>query len=496
MNSSLPRPPSSYDSMSSHQSKQSSLKNETSSMYDHNKSSRSMIDPMSGDQPQISNSYHSMMQPSVYGSQSMSPYPNHSRYDQPPPHSLQSSQYGISSELSNSSYNTSDHDSGMHYDPYNIDNGLGMPPHQTMSEYRESQANLQQSGGVPPDYPPADPYAANFDDYETTSKRKGKGRPKKDNATPKKERKPRQPRSQATRGRGRGRGSKAMMDHIPLPGMMSHEYGGSPINYGGPPPPPPLGPGQSMNDPVDMYGSNNMDMYGSHPSVLSSSASKVPSSNSILPVTPPTVNSSVLPHHQHPPPNSELISSSYGSKPASISAVPSLPTMNQSNSYHMAATPPSLNAMNSRSPIAPMSTTVPPSSLPLQPPPHPPPSISTNRVNYDSIPMADNSSSYNYVNDEPKVPTVSSDQQSSTSPIVCDNKDLMSNNSNNLEQTTTTTTKSLVPTPYQDSNFLIDSGSSTSEMNKDNITNQTSDQNGQLASVPVTPSSLPSIPLE
>src|SRR5699024_1034886 len=119
-----------------------------------------------------------------YPNQPMPGYQS-SRFDQP--HSMPN-QYGMSSELSNSSYSTEQHDS-MIYDPYNIDN-IGMaPPHQSMSEYRESQASLQQSGAA--DY--NDPYAANFDDYETTTKRKGKGRPKKDPATTvKKERKPRQ----------------------------------------------------------------------------------------------------------------------------------------------------------------------------------------------------------------------------------------------------------------------------------------------------------------
>ena len=101
-----------------------------------------------------------------------------------------------------------DHDSGMMYDAYGME---GMVPSQ-MGEYGGGH---RDSGG---DYGPIDPYSANFDDSfgEPPTKRKGKGRPKKDPNEPKKERKPRQPRAPRGSGRGRGRGKQnSLGDRMP-----------------------------------------------------------------------------------------------------------------------------------------------------------------------------------------------------------------------------------------------------------------------------------------
>lgn len=412
--------PPTYENLSSQ--KQSSLKNDTS-IYDHNKNSRSVIDSMAADvnsqQSQLSNSYHSMMQ--SYSNQPMSSYPNQSRFEQP--HSMPSSQYGISSN----SYNT-DHDTSMIYDPYNIDNSLGIPPHQTMSEYRESQANLQQSGGG--DYPQNDPYAANFDDYETTSKRKGKGRPKKDSSAPKKERKPRQPRTPTARGRGRGRGSKATMEQISLPGMMT-DYDQPPVGYV-----TPTLPG-AHNESMEMY-SNNLDMYSS--STTLNTANKMPSSNPMLTTLSPSINS-VLP--QQPSINELVPPSTYVTKPPTPAASVQ---MNQNTNSHMTGSlPPPAPAALSRSPIPPQlpATTTPIMSVP----------------NYDSMPE---SNAYtNYVNDT-KVPV--SDQPTipnTTTSTVCDSKDLVSNES----------TKTMV-SPFEETNFLVDSTSI-----KDDAANTTNNVN-------------------
>lgn len=420
--------PPTYENLSSQ--KQSSLKNDTS-IYDHSKNSRSVIDSMSADvnsqqQSQLSNSYHSMMQ--SYGNQSMSTYPNQSRFEQP--HSMPSSQYGISSN----SYNT-EHDASMIYDPYNIDNGLGIPPHQTMSEYRESQANLQQSGGG--DYPQSDPYAANFDDYETTSKRKGKGRPKKDSSAPKKERKPRQPRTPTARGRGRGRGSKAAMEQISLPGMMT-DYDQPSVGYG-----TPTLPG-SHNESMDMY-ANNLDMYGS-PATLNT-ANKMPSTNPMLTTLSPSINS-VLPQ---PPSISELVPpSTYGAKPPPVTTTPV--QMNQTNNSHLTGSlpppppPPAAPAALSRSPIPPQlpATTTPIMGVPS---------------NYDAV-IPENNAYTNYVNDT-KVPVSDQPTIPNTTSTVCDNKDLVSNES----------TKTMVPS-YEDTNFLVDSTSI-----KDDAANNTTNNN-------------------
>lgn len=269
-NSSQSYPGSTYDSMSNQ--KQSSSKNDSHS-YDRSKNSMDM-NSSSGQQSQLtslnSNSYHSMMQQPYPG------YPGQSRFDP------MSSQYNMSSDSSGYP-GSNDQSSSMMYDPYNIDNSLAMPPHQTMSEYRESQANMSSGNN---DFSQNDPYAANFDDYETTSKRKGKGRPKKDtSAMPviKKERKPRAPRAPSTRGsgRGRGRGRSSMTGHLHMPGMMS-DYGDSGLYA------PPIMPPMS-NESMDMYNSN-VDMYSSPQMV----PNKLMSPNHMMPGNPPS-SSSMMP---------------------------------------------------------------------------------------------------------------------------------------------------------------------------------------------------------
>ncbi|KPM07329.1 Kismet-like protein, partial [Sarcoptes scabiei] len=395
-----------YDSMST-----SKPKNDQT-LYDRNKSNRSLMDSITGNGDQITNSYHSMIQPS-FGSQSMSPYGTQSRFD-PSPHSIQTSQYGglSSSELSNSTYGTGSehHNPSMIYDPYNIDNSLGIPPHQTMSEYRESQANLQ-SGVNPNEYPQNDPYAANFDDYETTSKRKGKGRPKKDASTPKKERKPRQPKIQSVRGRGRGRGAKSTLDHqtsaLPL-GMMQSDYGGPDSVTGYGPTPSSLSCSSTPNDSMDIYG--NAEIFGQNRNSLNSAPSEMSSSatNPMLSASQSNLNSSVSPQ------NCDLMSSDYNSKPSTQLSTP-IPSLSQTNSSHITSSISNSSNMNSRSPILP-SSQIPQSLIP---------STATSQSSTPSLqpttPQAITDTPFgDYLGDSAKMST-SIDDQSIHNNNLCDN---------------------------------------------------------------------------
>ncbi|KAI1285481.1 Chromodomain-helicase-DNA-binding protein 7 [Halotydeus destructor] len=104
-------------------------------------------------------------------------------------------------------------------------------PH--MGEYSGEMSDM---GGMPP-------YASPYDDTfasEPPTKRKGKGRPKKDPNEPKKEKKPRQPRTpKSPRGRGRGRGASVNMgDRMPPPPQPPPDFGG----YGLPPDHPSMYP--------------------------------------------------------------------------------------------------------------------------------------------------------------------------------------------------------------------------------------------------------------
>ena len=105
--------------------------------------------------------------------------------------------------------------------------GLGPGP---SSEYTGEMGDMGMG------YQPS-PYDETFSS-EPPTKKKGKGRPKKDPAEPKKEKKPRQPRVPKT-PRGRGRGGRANMgDRMPPPQSLSHEYGDSGGGYGMPGMPP------------------------------------------------------------------------------------------------------------------------------------------------------------------------------------------------------------------------------------------------------------------
>lgn len=173
-----------------------------------------------------------------------------------------------------------DHDSGMMYDAYGME---GMVPSQ-MGEY----GGHRDSAG---DYGPIDPYSANFDDSfgEPPTKRKGKGRPKKDPNEPKKERKPRQPRAPRGTGRGRGRGKQNnlgdRMAPMPPSAMMGPpDY--DPSNFGMPP------------ENMDMYGH---EMYG-QPMPLSQQQQSQQMNASMSPMgVPPLPPLPPIQHQQQPP---------------------------------------------------------------------------------------------------------------------------------------------------------------------------------------------------
>ncbi|XP_054164988.1 chromodomain-helicase-DNA-binding protein 7-like isoform X2 [Oppia nitens] len=232
-------------------------------------------------------SYHPMMHQQPVHHQSYPPQPQMANYQ----NSYDGMNYDINNmnsvtgDMSQSSSMNSgpygDHDSMM-YDNYGMDN---MVPQQ-MGDYHRDQ-----SGG---DYGQIDPYSANFDDSfgEPPTKRKGKGRPKKDPNEPKKERKPRQPRAPRGTGRGRGRGSKAnnnMSDRLAaMPPMMPPEYD---PNFGMPP------------ENMDMYGH---DMYSqpmppTQQSAIPSQQSQIMSSMS-GPMQPSPQHQQSLQPQQAPPP--------------------------------------------------------------------------------------------------------------------------------------------------------------------------------------------------
>lgn len=118
------------------------------------------------------------------------------------------------------------------------------PPGAPMGDY----------GAPPPGHMPMHPYDPYDDTFaqEPSTKRKGKGRPKKDPSEPKKEKKPRAPRApRGTRGRGRGARATGEPRMPPPPPMGMHE--GYDPNY------PPIG-----MEPGSMYGPPPGMMQATH----------------------------------------------------------------------------------------------------------------------------------------------------------------------------------------------------------------------------------------
>lgn len=141
--------------------------------------------------------------------------------------------YDMSSEMGNqmSSYGgqpdqRSMYDqSGYGHAPPGMDNMVGSDQGQ-MGDYSGEMGDMSSMQYQPSPYD--EPFSS-----EPPTKKKGKGRPKKDPSEPKKEKKPRQPRTpKAPRGRGRGGRGAAMGDRMPPP---PNEYGAPEGPYGMPP---------------------------------------------------------------------------------------------------------------------------------------------------------------------------------------------------------------------------------------------------------------------
>lgn len=148
-----------------------------------------------------------------------------------------------------------------------------MMSHSANSMGGEYAGEMGDMGGM--GYQPS-PYDEPFSS-EPPTKKKGKGRPKKDPAEPKKEKKPRQPRVPKA-PRGRGRGARANVgDRMPPP-PLPHEYGDSsgpgPSPYGMPGMPP---------DPSDMFG-----------------PPPPPPHHHMHPLAPPAAGAHSLPPHMSP----------------------------------------------------------------------------------------------------------------------------------------------------------------------------------------------------
>ena len=321
-----------------------------------------MMGPGVGPPPPPHHPYHQMMhqhsQQQVH--QSYPPQPQMANYQNSydPSVGMNYEMNAVTGDMSQSSGMNAgpygDHDSGMLYDTYGME---GMVPSQ-MGEY----GHRDPAG----DYGPIDPYSANFDDSfgEPPTKRKGKGRPKKDPNEPKKERKPRQPRAPRGSGRGRGRGKQnnlgdRMPPMPPQPMMGPPDYD---PNFGMPP------------ENMDMYGH---DMYGP-PMPPSQQSALGPHQSQPIPSMPPMGGPPPLPlpppiHHHHqqqqqqqhvqqqaPPPPPP---------PASQSPPPQQPpqTNNCQQSMQNMSTHPSLPELESQ----PQNET--PIVSPATPPPPPPP---------------------------------------------------------------------------------------------------------------------------
>ncbi len=219
--------------------------------------------------------HHQMMHQQLHQPYPTQQMPNYSNSYDP---GLNYELNAVTSDLSQSSAPYGEHDSSMMYDSYGMDNMV--PPQ--MADYHRDSADFM------------DPYsAANFDDSygEPPTKRKGKGRPKKDPNEPKKERKPRQPRAPRGSGRGRGRGNKNnMSDRLPpMPPMIPPEYDGS---YGMP------------SENMDIY--SQSDIYGQQmpPSTQSPISQSHQQSIPTMPLTPqaPPQQQQQQPPPQPPPP--------------------------------------------------------------------------------------------------------------------------------------------------------------------------------------------------
>jgi len=235
-----------------------------------------------------SGSYQDLSQPPSYINQQM--YPPHQQPQQQSSYSQQmtpfansyNSESSLNYDMSGSMTDSINNYSGTSYNqnyssgPTGMDSMMGSSTHGSLSEYAGQMQN-DMSGNQYEASPYDEPFSS-----EPPTKKRGKGRPKKDPSEPKKEKKPRQPRTPKTPGRGRGRGRGAGAnkgDRVP----PAPEYELSP--YGMPPeppsdmyhmhgPPPGFSPHMSSMPPPDPFRTASvmpphpgMDGIESHPGI-------------------------------------------------------------------------------------------------------------------------------------------------------------------------------------------------------------------------------------
>ena len=225
------------------------------------------------------------------------------------PYSQPMSSYG--SGYGNDSYDPMS--SGMNDQMPSYPGSYGQPGYGGPSGPAPPSDNMMSQGSMGQDYPGqmsmsnmSDPYEPSpYDEpfsSEPPTKKKGKGRPRKDPMEPKKEKKPRQPRvAKSPRGRGRGRGSAANMgDRMPAP---QPEY--EPAGYNLPPPPA---------DHPDMYGQMHGPPGFSPQTAMSSMPGHDPFRGPSMMPPPHTLHTGMIPSHvsgpeMSCPPNHQLQSS-------------------------------------------------------------------------------------------------------------------------------------------------------------------------------------------
>ncbi|RWS09516.1 Kismet-like protein [Dinothrombium tinctorium] len=247
-----------YDVLSPNEANQ--ISSDVIMSRDSQKTEQQRQTPVSSNQTQ-SQSLPNDQQP--FMSQTMPPYGNSyaDTYD-----------LGMGSDQMNPSYGAS-HESMLYEQNYGQGAGMEsmMGPGSHMADFGGGHMGDMSS------MQPYDPYDDTFAS-EPSTKRKGKGRPKKDPGEPKKEKKPRQPRApKGTRGRGRGARNNVEARMPPPPPMPHPDFDG----------------GYSM-------GAENSDMY---PPMIPSQLQQMAGGPPPLPPQPPP---HVLQQQPPPPPPPQL----------------------------------------------------------------------------------------------------------------------------------------------------------------------------------------------
>ena len=280
-------------------------------------------------------SYGNMPQSDSQSSYMSQMYPQSSQQSQQPDFSHSSQQlsqfsynsdsYDMSGMSDLNSYGAPTHDQRMYeqgsYPPHNMDNMMG--GNSGMSNYQGEMGGQAGFGSEPSPYD--EPFSS-----EPPTKRKGKGRPKKDPLVPKEPKKPRQPRApKSPRGRGRGARSNMGDRSIGTPGSSSDAFGDG--LYGMPP------------DPSDMY---QLPPQGPPPGHNQMAPHHPPPHDPYL----PHHGSHMSPHHMPPPPQPVM-------EPLSIPPnIPVHPDMNSFEGLRQNAPPAPVTVGVSSEPALPVTT--------------------------------------------------------------------------------------------------------------------------------------------